>query len=101
MSIEETPADEVEGERFDSMMDALGAFFHMSTCANHTDDERRAAFKLAREAYVAFAFDGDDPDPVASHGVKGGEGVIGSGNHNRTVSVGGKLPNAPTSIKVH
>jgi|ERR1700726_2547926 len=47
---------------FDAMMEALGDFFHMAVCPNHSPAERTEAFKAAREAFLKFAYDGEDPD---------------------------------------
>jgi hypothetical protein len=91
------PGDKIksgDADDFDEMMDALDAFFHVTTCPNHSDAERKEAFGLAYQAYYKFAGDPDDTTGDAS--------PPGIGNHNRQHVLGDDdKQNAPTSMKVH
>jgi len=43
---------------FDTMVSALDWYFHVTSCREHTDDERREAFAATRDSYAGFS--GDD-----------------------------------------
>lgn len=102
-------ADHDDAIEFDTMMQALDAFFHMAVCPNHSPDERGLALKIAREAYIEFAYNGDDPEDEGvvvdasppAYGVKGGEGFIGAPQAEHVLGDDDPAPNAPTSNRVH
>lgn len=58
---EEVYEDVFPDDGHDEMMDALGVYFHMLTCPNHTSEERKAAALQAMAAYNRYA-DGDADD---------------------------------------
>jgi hypothetical protein len=93
-------ADHDDTAEFDTMMQALDAFFHMAVCPNHTPDERGLALKMAREAYIGFAYDGEDPEGPE---VVGAAPAIIESEHQHEHVLGDDDPaqNAPTSNKVH
>ena len=68
MSIEQLQGSERDDEAdSDLLMDALDVLFHVSECPHHSDDERRAAYQAAREAYFTLITDeGDVPDEHAN-----------------------------------
>lgn len=98
------PAEQDTDEQFEGLMQALELYFHVTSCRNHTKEERTQAYMLARTAFMEFAYDedadeatdadasdsadGPDVDAVAqaeptiigsSHlGIRGGEGTIGA-----------------------
>ena len=94
------PGDKIksgDADDFDEMMDALDAFFHVTTCPNHSDAECIEAFGLAYQAYYKFA---GDPDDTTGDVI----GVVDArppGNHDQRVLGDDDRQNAPTSRKVH
>jgi hypothetical protein len=87
-----------DAEDFDTMMNALDALFHVAVCPNHSDDERQAAFQCARDAYIDFAYGGEDPEFEPE--VIGVADASPPGNHERVLGDEDKQ-NAPSSRRVH
>jgi hypothetical protein len=52
------PQPEVD-DTFDTMMTALDWYFHVTSCPEHSNGERTAAFHAAFESFLAFT--GGDP----------------------------------------
>ena len=85
-------SEKSEDSGLETLMDALEVFFHMATCPDHTPVERGEAFQLARKSFIAFAYDGEDPEAGDDD------------NDEKPVTVlsaDDPAQNAPTSGKVH
>lgn len=84
--------EDAAGESFDNMMDALDVFFHVAVCPNHTEQDRQEAFGQARQCFIDFAYDGEDPE---------NQTPAPRAARPATVASDAKEQNAPTSAKVH
>lgn len=49
---------------FDTMMEALDLYFHVTSCPNHTHEERQQAYYNARQAFIDFNGDEDEDEEV-------------------------------------
>ena len=64
--MQEVPAAVEEVDPFDNMMSALDWYFHVTSCRNHSNNERLEAFREARDAFIAFAGDDEAFDELAT-----------------------------------
>lgn|SRR5579864_33171 len=77
-SANESPEAGDHDAEFHTMMEALEVYFHVTSCQNHTPEERREAYLQARTAFVAFAFDEDATDAEVIAEPPGREEVLGA-----------------------